>query len=301
MIQITPQMRILVAVEPADFRCGIDGLARRCRENLGTDPFTGTVFVFRNRRRTAVRGLGLGASQRQRCNLCGAVFTAEPPAGVGNEKYDATSASMIALLKYGSGLPFSRLERLQGNLGLPLPAATQWEIVQEASQEVQPAFQELVRQAAQGRLLHNDDTSMQVLDLKRQIEGALASGEADSDRTGIFTTSIVSELETGERIALYFTGRKHAGENLADLLRQRGSELQPPLQMCDGLDRNLPKEFATILGPRAWPTQVRRGGAELPRGVPLRARDPTRGVQARRHRSRARAHRPGAPAVPPRT
>lgn len=55
MIQITPQMRVLVGVEPADFRRGIDGLARLCRESLGTDPFTGTVFVFRNRRRTAVK------------------------------------------------------------------------------------------------------------------------------------------------------------------------------------------------------------------------------------------------------
>lgn len=55
MIQITPQMRVLVAVEPVDFRCGIDGLAQRCRAGLGADPFTGTVFVFRNRRRTAIK------------------------------------------------------------------------------------------------------------------------------------------------------------------------------------------------------------------------------------------------------
>lgn len=55
MIQITPQMRVLVAVEAADFRCGIDGLAQKCRTRLGADPFTGTVFVFRNRRRTAVK------------------------------------------------------------------------------------------------------------------------------------------------------------------------------------------------------------------------------------------------------
>lgn len=55
MIQLTPQMRILVAVEPADFRRGIDGLARVCREALGSDPFDGTVFVFRNRRATAVK------------------------------------------------------------------------------------------------------------------------------------------------------------------------------------------------------------------------------------------------------
>ena len=57
MIQITPQMRVLVAVEPVDFRRGIDGLAQHCREHLGEDPFTGAVFVFRNRRRTAVKVL----------------------------------------------------------------------------------------------------------------------------------------------------------------------------------------------------------------------------------------------------
>lgn len=55
MLQLTPQMKILVAVAPADFRCGIDGLARRCRDILQHDPFAGTVFVFRNRRGTALK------------------------------------------------------------------------------------------------------------------------------------------------------------------------------------------------------------------------------------------------------
>jgi len=55
MIQLAPQMRILVAVEPADFRKGIDGLARVAREQLDSDPFSGSVFVFRNRRGTAVK------------------------------------------------------------------------------------------------------------------------------------------------------------------------------------------------------------------------------------------------------
>jgi transposase len=55
MIQITPQMRILAAVEPVDFRKGIDGLCRLCRKELHSDPFSGAVFVFRNRRRTALR------------------------------------------------------------------------------------------------------------------------------------------------------------------------------------------------------------------------------------------------------
>ena len=57
MLQITPQMKILVAVEPADFRRGIDGLARLCHETLQHDPFTGAVFVFRNRKATALKVL----------------------------------------------------------------------------------------------------------------------------------------------------------------------------------------------------------------------------------------------------
>ena len=71
MIQVTPQMRVLVAVQPADFRRGIDGLARTCRAALGSDPFSGTVFVFRNKRKTAVKvlvydGQGFWRSSRPR-------------------------------------------------------------------------------------------------------------------------------------------------------------------------------------------------------------------------------------------
>ena len=67
--------------------------------------------------------------ERLRCGACGQVFTAQEPEGVGPEKYDETAAAMIAQLKYGSGTPFYRLEQLEGQLGIPLPAATQWEIV----------------------------------------------------------------------------------------------------------------------------------------------------------------------------
>jgi hypothetical protein len=74
--------------------------------------------------------------QKLRCNLCGEIFTAQTPPGVGPDKYDAESASMIALLKYGSGLPFNRLERLEGSLGIPLPAATQWEIVRDSADRI---------------------------------------------------------------------------------------------------------------------------------------------------------------------
>jgi len=55
MMQLTAQMRILVAIEPVDFRAGIDGLCRKCRQVLGVNPLSGTVFVFRNRRGTAIK------------------------------------------------------------------------------------------------------------------------------------------------------------------------------------------------------------------------------------------------------
>jgi transposase len=58
MIQVTPQMRIFVAVEPADFRKGIDGLAQVCRQVLEQDPFCGYLFIFRNRRANAIKILG---------------------------------------------------------------------------------------------------------------------------------------------------------------------------------------------------------------------------------------------------
>jgi hypothetical protein len=83
--------------------------------------------------------------QKLRCNLCGKLFTAAAPEGVGPRKYDATTGSMIALLKYGSGLPFNRSRRLQGSLGIPLPAATQWDIVHAKAKVIAPAHEELIR------------------------------------------------------------------------------------------------------------------------------------------------------------
>jgi transposase len=111
---------------------------------IGQAPLTATVYEL----------------ERLRCNACGQVFTAEEPEGIGPEKYDETTAAMIAQLKYGSGVPFNRLEKLQYNLGVPMPATTQWEIVEEAAELLKPALEELIRQAAQGAVLHNDDTSM---------------------------------------------------------------------------------------------------------------------------------------------
>ena len=113
--------------------------------------------------------------ERLRCNACQQVFTAEEPETAGPDKYDETAVAMIALLKYGTGVPFKRLERLQEHLGMPLPATTQWDLMAAAAQRIRLALDELIRQAAQGSVMHNDDTSMPILRLTR---------EPDDKRTG---------------------------------------------------------------------------------------------------------------------
>ena len=185
--------------------------------------------------------------QKLRCHLCGQVFTADAPAEAGPTKYDAAAGSMIALLKYGSGLPFNRLEGLQGDLGVPLPASTQWEIVEAVATSLAPVLDELIRQAAQGEVLHNDDTTVKILELmgERARQESLASVDAN-ERRGLFTSGVVA-LRDGHRIALFFSGRQHAGENLAAVLAHRAEELPPPIQMCDALSRNLPGALQTIL------------------------------------------------------
>ena len=74
---------------------------------------------------------------------------------------------MIALLKYGTGGPFKRLERLQEQLGMPLAATTQWDLVAAAAQLMRPVLEELIRLAAQGSVMHNDDAGTRILRLTR--------------------------------------------------------------------------------------------------------------------------------------
>ena len=169
--------------------------------------------------------------ERLRCSACGAVFTAEEPETAGADRYDETAVAMVALLKYGTGVPFKRLERLQEHLGMPLPATTQWDLMAAAAELLWPMLEELIRQAAQGSVMHNDDTGMRILRLAR---------EPGDKRTGTFTSGIVS-IVGAWTVALFFTGWKHAGENLAEVLKQRARELPAPIQMSDALSRNSPK------------------------------------------------------------
>jgi len=180
--------------------------------------------------------------ERLRCALCGSLFTAPVPAEAGLGKYDPSVGVMLALMRYGVGVPMYRTGKWQTYFGVPLPASTQWELIEAASETPQVLYETLIGVAAQGQLLHNDDTHMRVQSVRKEI----AAAGSQQERTGIFTTSIISK--TGQRqIALFFTGQKHAGENLNQLLQRRKAGLNQPLQMCDALSRNEPKEFHTLL------------------------------------------------------
>jgi hypothetical protein len=177
-----------------------------------------------------------------RCSLCQEIFSSQLPKEAGEKKYDQEAGSIVALLKYGFGMPFNRLSVLQQNLGVPLAPSTQWEIVKLVSQDVSPVYDELLWQGAQGEVIHNDDTEMEILELLKENQ----RGENPDKRKGRFTTGIVCESDK-HKIALFFSGRNHAGENLTRLLEQRNSWLPPPIQMCDALSRNLSSKFKTTL------------------------------------------------------
>lgn len=154
----------------------------------------------------------------------------------------ADGLAIIAILRYGYGFPSNRLEKLQESFGIPLVATTQWDKTEAAANIIYSVFRELVYQAAQGYIFHNDDTSMKILSLMQENKD-----RTTGERTGIFTTGIISRIDNDRQIALFYTGRNHAGENITDLYRKRDAGRLAPIQMCDALSRNTTDEFKGIL------------------------------------------------------
>ena len=202
--------------------------------------------------------------EQLRCDLCGKVITAPTPPEAGTEKYDPSVGVMAGLMRYGSGMPFCRLERLQQSLGVPLPASVQWEPAERVARDLEPVFDHLLYLAAQSAVIYNDDTPMRVAALRQEIQK-----ETDPQRTGLFTSGIVSESEQ-HPIALFFTGRAHAGENLAQVLDQREPERAPPLHMRDGLAHNNPLGHVTV--PCGCNVHARRNFIELQSRFPEEVR-----------------------------
>jgi len=190
----------------------------------GNPPITATVYE----------------TEKLRCALCGALFEAPLPDGVNAHRWDETAKSMAALLRYGFGVPHFRQEKLQEALGMRVADSTLQEKSEEVADSAHPVYGELERLAAQGEILNLDDTKCRILELIRENK------EKDPERTGIFTTALVSKV-AGHEIAFFWSGRRHAGENLERLMKKRPEGMPPPTLMVDGSSRNVPENLKAIL------------------------------------------------------
>lgn len=146
----------------------------------------------------------------------------------------------MCLLKYRGGFPFYRMEGLQKMLQTPISDSALWKMTDDVAKCLTPVYESLIEEASKGECLHNDDTTARVLDLIRENK----SLDPKKDRTGINTSAILSVVGDKE-IALFFTGRQHAGENLNEVLDKRPEELNTPIQMCDASSNNSPKNHKT--------------------------------------------------------
>ena len=173
--------------------------------------------------------------EQLRCGTCGALSVAPMPPEVGRETYDVSLKVNLALAHYHLGLPFKRIESFQDMLGLPLPDATQWELVEQVADSAYPIYETLKQLGANQPLVYQDDTGARILSLIRENQA-----EPSPKRKGMYTT--VLQFEGEYAICLYFTGRQHAGENLDDVLTYRDPDLPPIQWMSDGLAANIPKQ-----------------------------------------------------------
>jgi transposase len=180
--------------------------------------------------------------ERLRCPVCQKVFTAKLSEEIYKEsRVDSKAKAIVSILKYRAGVPFYRQEQIQTIFGNPISDSEIWNMTRDVANHAEPIFTELCQIAANSNCIHNDDTTARILDLMEENK------KLNPERTGIFTSAILAKKED-KQIALFFTGRKHAGENLNDILDQRDEGMPIPIQSCDALSRNSPKDHATWVG-----------------------------------------------------
>lgn len=179
--------------------------------------------------------------EKFRCNACEWIFAAKMPAEATSPEGSEGAVAMIALLKYGCALPFFRLSKLQGWLKMPISSSALWNQVKEGLVEVvEVVWLHLRFLAAQGEIIHNDDTIGKILSLlKRAKKDSSPPGIRPKikPRKAISTTGILSKVG-GKKILLFFTGHANAGENLEELLKARDRALKVPIQMSDAGSTN---------------------------------------------------------------
>lgn len=177
--------------------------------------------------------------KRMRCSGCQHIFTPPIPPQM-REHSDEAARSIVSIMKYNGGVPLHRLQMLTGNFGVEVPKSTLFDMSEKVADAVAPVHEALVDAAANSEVILSDDTGMRILDHEAERD--------ETERKAIHTTGIVAKSEGGPTINLFFTGPHHTGENLMDLRKRRDESLPDPIQVCDALSSNFPKDLRMIPG-----------------------------------------------------
>lgn len=180
--------------------------------------------------------------EKYRCNLCSYTLAANVPKELeGKQKvYTPAFKAHLAMHKFYLAVPYHRMECYHQILHCPLPDSTQWGLIESLASSCYPLFDLLKCLAANGKLIYNDDTVVRILEVMADNK------KREHSRTGMYTTCIMAEDHEGHKIALYFNGTQHSGENVDALLQERETDKPRIIQMSDALAVNTPATIATI-------------------------------------------------------
>jgi hypothetical protein len=195
-----------------------------------------------------------------RCSACQERYVASLPEGVSEIRYEASADVAIVLAKYGAKLPFYWLAQMQESCGVPVSESVMFERSEQVADRALPVYLALKQEAANGEVIHTDDTPVKILSCLKEDR------EEDAERRATNTSGMVVKTTAGHLIALYASGRKHAGENLDQLLEGRAEELGPPIQMADALAANWKGKRPRIAG-KCW-AHARRKFIEIEESFP---------------------------------
>lgn len=168
-----------------------------------------------------------------KCEDCEKEYEAPLPEGVKPQRWDATADAAIVLQKAALATPFYRTAEIQRSCGAPLPASVQSERCKAAAEALESIYEQMRKEAANGKVFYGDDTPVQIQELVEENRE-----KKKGERVGMQTTGVVAELFEGARVALYDNSRMHMGEVLEELYKKRDAPLPPPMQMGDGLSYN---------------------------------------------------------------
>jgi len=196
-----------------------------------------------------------------RCSACQERYVASLPEGVSENRYETSADVAIVLAKYGAKLPCYRLAQMQESCGVPVSESVMFERSEQVADQVLPVYLSLKKEAANGEVIHTDDTAVKIFSCLKEDQ------EAAAERRATNTSGMVVKTKDGHLIALYASGRRHAGENLDQLLDGRDEELGPPIQMADAAAVNWKGKHQRIEA-KCW-AHARRKFIEIEENFPV--------------------------------